>query len=337
MDDAPITKKQTHVLDDMISWYQQQSRKYSQYPETFRSPDLPAPPLVEQPLIEAVSLDQVEAAIKAIKTLPNPLTPNPFNSPTDASTVSITEIKEPSVGVPWIIHQLAPIRMTDSVKSSILAWKQLHSQWYHILWNPLMLDQLMTSYYPSYQRTYSNLPLDQKPAAIRYFLLHRYGGIYSDVNIQPLISLDGLFQHGQGVYLTQDRTGRFTNQLMGSSAQNDFWLEVATEMDHPYLPWWSCCQTYRRRYQSGSYLLDRVARRWRRSIILLPANLVYPCSVCDSTPCTQPGASVEILDESNPLSLEERIINLVECYGGKLLIFLGLIILIVIVWWYSRT
>jgi hypothetical protein len=317
------------TLDEMISWYQHQSRKYSQQSETVHSPDLPTPPLVEQPLTEAVSLDQVDVAIKSITHR----SPSSHVSRSPEMDFNYESMDLPS-GVPRIIHQLAPIKMTDTIKSSILAWKQLHSNWYHILWNPLMLDQLMTRYYPSYQRIYVSLAPNQKPAAIRFFLLHRYGGIYSDVNLRPLIALDRLFNHGEGVYLTQDPAGRFTNQLMGSSAQNDFWLDVVTEMEHPYLPWWSCCQTYRRRYQSGSYLLDRIARRWRGSIILLPSNLVYPCSSCDPTPCTQPGALMELLADSNPASMEERVINLIECHWTKILILIGLIVLLLIVWWY---
>jgi hypothetical protein len=320
------------TLNDMISWYQHQSRKYSQQSEAVHGPDLPTPPLVEQPLTDAVNLDQVDAAIKSITHQSQSIHVSPVSPSHETSLIQ--ESTDLPNGVPRIIHQLAPIRLTDTIKSSILSWKQLHPNWYHILWNPLMLDQLITRYYPSYQRRYVSLPQDQKPAAIRFFLLHRYGGIYSDLNLRPLIALDRLFQHGDGVYLTQDPGGRFTNQLMGSSAQNDFWLDVVTEMEHPYLPWWSCCQTYRRRYQSGSYLLDRIARRWRGSIVLLPSNLVYPCRTCDPTPCTQPGALMELLADTTSPSIEERVITLIECHWSKLLIVIGLIVLLLIVWWY---
>lgn len=309
MDEVPIAENRNQVLDEMISWYQRQSQKYSQYPETFQAPDLPSPPLVAQPLTEAINLDQVEAAVKS---------------------------KESSIGVPQIIHQLAPVKITDTIKLSILSWKQLHPNWYHILWNPLMIDQLLTRFYPSFQRTYTGLPVDQRPAAIRYFVLHRYGGIYSDLSLRPLVAVDTLFRHGQGVYIAQDRLSCFNNQLMGASAQNDFWLDVVTEMDRPYMPWWTCWKTFRRRYQTGNYLLDRVARRWRGSMILLPTHLVCPCSSCDPTPCTQPGSMIEVLSDSRPQSFEERLIGWIECYWSKILIFATIIVLLVIVWWYYQ-
>jgi mannosyltransferase OCH1-like enzyme len=311
MDESTISKK-NEVLNGMISWYEQQVLKYAHRPSNIQTPELPPPPLVQQPLTEVISLDQVEVAITKYST-------------PDTSRFQI----------PRVIHQLMPARITPEAKSSILSWKQLHPNWYHVLWNSLMLDQFMTRHYSSYQRLYASLPYDQKMAAIRYFLLHRYGGIYSSVSMRPLVMMESLFLSGPGIYLVSTPRGDFTNELMASSRQQEFWMEVIREMQHPYLPWWTCWKTFRKRYQTGSYLLDRVAKRCRSAIILLPTALVCPCTSCESTPCTQPGAMIEILSGDKPQNLEEKTIRCLECYWNRLLLIGAIILLLLIIWRYQ--
>jgi len=225
-----------------------------------------------------------------------------------------------------IIHQITDHR---SIPESILAWKALHPTWEYFLWDSPLIDHFISRYYPYFLPLYNSFKYPRQKLDLgRICILHRYGGIYADLNLKPVIPMDTFFNHGKAVYLLRDRNNfRFTNILMGSTANHDFWLEVAKEMEKPYMPWWTCMRHFHLLYSTGPYLLDRVAQRWKGSIVLLPS--LSTCSYCEIEP--KLGSYIEIQEwEHEPW--DSKLTNVSIQNWKKIFIVIVLLILLLIVW-----
>ena len=65
------------------------------------------------------------------------------------------------------------------------AWKQLHADYQYMLWTDEQLRQLIADDYPWLLETYDAYPHDtQRWDASRFAILHKYGGVYADLDIQ---------------------------------------------------------------------------------------------------------------------------------------------------------
>jgi len=63
------------------------------------------------------------------------------------------------------------------------SWKIKNPNWCHIEWNKEMCTSLIKFYYPEHQDMVKNYKYEiQRCDPIRYFILHRYGGLYADMD-----------------------------------------------------------------------------------------------------------------------------------------------------------
>jgi len=91
--------------------------------------------------------------------------------------------------IPQIIHQTGPA--DPDLWNSIWymgrdAWKRLYPRFEHRLWNDDEIDSFMEEFYPYYYESYRSLHMHiQQIDVSRLFILHKYGGIYSDLDYIP--------------------------------------------------------------------------------------------------------------------------------------------------------
>lgn len=74
--------------------------------------------------------------------------------------------------------------------------------WRYVLWNEAMSNQLLQDHYPwfiPYYQTFKNKICQAD--AIRYFVLHRYGGVYLDQDLTIHKSLEPLLQNRDAVFI----------------------------------------------------------------------------------------------------------------------------------------
>lgn len=97
--------------------------------------------------------------------------------------------------IPKIIHQTWK-ENTLPYPFDVLAstWKELHPDWKYQLWTDDMNRDFIKEHYPDFLSRYDSYPKKiQQVDAFRYFLLHKEGGLYVDVdfecleNVQPLL------------------------------------------------------------------------------------------------------------------------------------------------------
>ena len=75
------------------------------------------------------------------------------------------------------------------------AWKRLHPGWRYMLWTDEDNLEFVRSKYPEFLDLYLYWPYPiQRVDMVRYLILDYYGGIYCDLDQQPLQSLERFFQ-----------------------------------------------------------------------------------------------------------------------------------------------
>ncbi|CAG7849594.1 SubName: Full=Uncharacterized protein {ECO:0000313/EMBL:CCA69343.1} [Serendipita indica DSM 11827] len=71
-------------------------------------------------------------------------------------------------------------------------WRRIHGQnWTYVLWSDEDNRALVETYYPSYLSVYDSLPKPiYRADMVRNMYMHRFGGIYADLDLVPLANLD---------------------------------------------------------------------------------------------------------------------------------------------------
>ena len=91
-----------------------------------------------------------------------------------------------AAAIPRIIHQMyRTTELPEDWAHVPRAWKQLHADYQYMLWTDEQLRQLIADDYPWLLATYDAYPHDtQRWDASRFAILHKYGGVYADLDIQ---------------------------------------------------------------------------------------------------------------------------------------------------------
>jgi hypothetical protein len=142
--------------------------------------------------------------------------------------------------IPRIIHQTwrdenIPRAWVPYVES----WKALHPDWEYRLWTDNANRVLIEEHYPDLLATYDSYSYAiQRADAVRYCLLHRYGGVYVDMDIECLRPLDDLLVgHSFVAVLEPEEQARWlgrpslvSNAFMASCAGHGFLEAILTAL-----------------------------------------------------------------------------------------------------------
>ena len=152
--------------------------------------------------------------------------------------------------IPRLIHQTykseaqIPLEWQESPRS----WRQYHPSWIYCFWSDQDLRQLVQDHYSWFLPLYDSLKYTiQRIDAARYMILHRHGGVYSDLDYRVLCPIDQFFQgndNNHAIYLVVScNDGGYSNSLIASPANSPFWIECLKEIEHRVLrqrhEWWN--------------------------------------------------------------------------------------------------
>ena len=235
------------------------------------------------------------------------------------------------VGIPKIIHQTWKNEtVPQHWSSSPINWKKYHLDYQYYLWTDEMNSNFILDKFPWFYNTYKNFryPI-QRADAVRYALLYVYGGIYSDLDIEPTSNLNDLFTYS-GVYLVYSKNdlgaNTSTNAFMASSPNENFWLECLTEMMKP-IPWWCVGKHMKVMFSTGPQMVQRILNRYPKTIHLLPRTVLIPCGVCQPLPCTNEFSRLRILPGSSWISWDTKIYLFFMCNFKNIILFLLLLLI----------
>ena len=90
--------------------------------------------------------------------------------------------------IPKIIHQIwyqGENAIPDKLRGYMNNCKEINSDYQHYIWDGEMLERFIEDSYPQYVETYKSFPLMiQKIDFAKYLILHNYGGVYVDMDVE---------------------------------------------------------------------------------------------------------------------------------------------------------
>lgn len=99
--------------------------------------------------------------------------------------------------IPKIIHQIwlqGHEKLSEQNKQKITKTKNMHPNWEHILWDELMIINLLKYDKKYLYKYYKFVYLHQKVDFAKFIILKNFGGIYIDIDCDVVMNLDPIFQ-----------------------------------------------------------------------------------------------------------------------------------------------
>lgn len=137
-----------------------------------------------------------------------------------------------SLRIPKIIHQTAP---SDTKKwhpvwySCQKSWKKYFPTYQYMMWTDEDLNNLIKTDFPEYLEMFQGYDQNIKRVDIaRYFILHKYGGIYADMDYECFQNFENLIPQNK-VSISESpyiQNEYLQNALMISPKGHPFWSKV---------------------------------------------------------------------------------------------------------------
>ena len=173
----------------------------------------------------------------------------------------------------------------------IRSWQQLQPTWQYLLHTDAENEALVTQEYRWLRRRYQRLSAIQRADMMRYIYMHRWGGVYADLDVgllRPLAPLIGSSNAsvllGQEplahALLLESRARQVCNAVIISVPRHPFWLHVLREISRGSFESDPVGST-------GPRMLERLVRSWHDgarpiaaarsgAVAILPPELLYP-------------------------------------------------------------
>lgn len=196
--------------------------------------------------------------------------------------------------IPRIVHQTwksadIPPHLRDMQSS----WRRHHPDWEYRLWTDLDNERLIGEHYPQFlPYCRSATPTILRVDFFRLAYLHRYGGVYADLDYEVLRPLDGLLdtenaivaREHEGIGQVMRGSDFIINAMMASPPGHPLWLDVMYAMAQEYRP--------RRMLERHTHhvirmaiaiLDDHAVRRLQEhgDVTILPHQAIYPAVPTD--------------------------------------------------------
>lgn len=146
---------------------------------------------------------------------------------------AIPQIAAAPADIPRILHQIyfgGESAAPPSYRRWAETWRANHPEWDHQFWDAQRCRGLVEEHYRWFLPVYDAYKYRiQRCDAIRYFILHRFGGMYVDMDVESLRPIDDLIA-GRELILGALRVG-FTNAVMGSAPGHPLWPRAFATME----------------------------------------------------------------------------------------------------------
>jgi hypothetical protein len=130
--------------------------------------------------------------------------------------------------IPHVIHQIffgGEEAVPDDYRRYAATWREKHPAWRFEFWDAARCRDFLLAHYAAFVPIYDQYRHRiQRVDAVRYYILHHFGGVYLDMDIECLRPIDGLV--ADRTLLLGAHVGGYTNAVMGSVAGHPFWPRV---------------------------------------------------------------------------------------------------------------
>lgn len=239
------------------------------------------------------------------------------------------------MSIPKIIHQTwKNKKIPDDWLISKQRWEEFHPGWEYRLWTDRDNREYIKINYPNFLEIFDSYPHNiQRADVIRYFILRDFGGVYSDLDIEPLGPIDKYVDHiasngGVGLVFSGN-VNVFTNSFMISAPRNPIWNKVIERLYRQEIPWWAMTKHFEVMYSTGPLMLNAVANEYRGPICLLPRPVFMAYSIADDRDSIKKGALLRPLKGGSWNSWDSHVLNFMYQHYIKIIAFIILLIIYV--------
>jgi hypothetical protein len=173
--------------------------------------------------------------------------------------------------IPRLIHQTWHSAEYTEGRGTPASWRAHNPGWHYHLWLDSELDAFVEAEYPAYIELFRSYPNPVQRADLgRYLLLHRFGGLYADMDTDCLGSLEPLVTEDRIVLCEEPQQHwhhartyglerMLFNGTMASPAGHPFWLHLAGLL-------WRCRAAAQKDVliSTGPVLLTAAVQSWDR-------------------------------------------------------------------------
>lgn len=192
----------------------------------------------------------------------------------------------PPTQIPRNLHQTwKNTEVPEAWRPLQVTWQRHHPDWHLRLWTDEDNRELVRQHYAWFLPIYDGYrePIRRVDAA-RYFMLHRYGGVYVDLDFEALRPLDPLLaEHGLVLgheppeHLLEEKPRErglgvlLGNAFLASRPGHPFW-------DHVFQRLIASCHAEDTLDATGPFFLTRAVASYRpvEDLYIAPPELLYP-------------------------------------------------------------
>ena len=193
-----------------------------------------------------------------------------------------------------IIHQIwfgiiqnkkAASKAFEKLKKYRDSWIIKNPSWTYFCWNLENCEKLVKYYYPQHKEMYKNYTYQiQRCDTVRYFILHRYGGLYADMDYycnKPWDEVLNLYNNSIYFVETPNKFGNelhISNSLMYSKSNHVFWSKLFIELEQNQTTPIYYGRHMTIMFTTGPGILNRIYNKYRLSYHLnhYPFKLFHP-------------------------------------------------------------
>ncbi|MBA3756164.1 MAG: hypothetical protein H0X02_08070 [Nitrosomonas sp.] len=232
-------------------------------------------------------------------------------------------------------------------QASQAAIRQLMPDWRYVLLTDVDNLAFVKLHFPDFLNTFIGFEYDiQRADAIRYMWLYVNGGVYLDLDLQPLKSFNKLFdslstktKDKPDLYVVKSSivNGVYTNAFMAAQPKLPVMLRCL-ELMKPPNPWWHWGKHLKVVNRTGPNMWTHAIQQSiaeeklpKLHIAEIPTALIIPCSICEVNGCKLDGAYCKTLGGSSWSGADTKLFALVYCNRQALAIFFLIIVVVVLI------
>eukprot|EP00818_Percolomonas_sp_WS_P001494 CAMPEP_0117445738 /NCGR_PEP_ID=MMETSP0759-20121206/5958_1 /TAXON_ID=63605 /ORGANISM="Percolomonas cosmopolitus, Strain WS" /LENGTH=310 /DNA_ID=CAMNT_0005237939 /DNA_START=133 /DNA_END=1062 /DNA_ORIENTATION=+ len=240
--------------------------------------------------------------------------------------------------IPKVLH-FVWFQSTDVPKiyhEALQTWRQYHPEWKIFLWTQLECEKLILDHYPWFLEYYHNYPwMIQQIDAVRYFIIHYFGGLVADIDMASQRSLTPLIEQmvkeGHDVLLLPSvNMGGLSNGFAVAAPRNDFHTRAIKNLMDPRVPAIIKYTWYLNPAKRHTWIMLSAGPRFitneRLRYSELPkeeqkSNLGFfdprkflPCTACTPKPCTCPDCYITMLKGGLWHEKDSKLLDGLRCF-----------------------
>ena len=234
--------------------------------------------------------------------------------------------------IPKLVH--LTYKSFDSIpshwKPSLDKWKEFG--WEVKFWSDDDNDNLINTEYSQFKDLYYNFAYSiQKVDLVRVCYLHKYGGVYCDLDLVPTVDLFDKLQNDCSLLCSPVDGKTFTNMFMAGVKQHPFWMFYLNAM-RVTPPFWALGKHLHVMFTTGPSLMNIAVKDFMKKypttkIVVLNRDWIK-CDVCKVSACNE--GLLKVVKGQSWNSWDSKVYGWVWCNKKIVIAIISILFLLIV-------